>query len=299
MVIAVLCTGWASDAGAQAPASDGAKLSRVDVFGGYAYFDPFSSDIANIKYPPVPLGGVVSAAWYLRGALGAEVEAYFAPKGPEDNNCVTSAEVGPIARLQRGSLSGFVHVLAGTAKVGGPALQPCNVSGWGWTAGFGFDAILPAFSGRLAVRPVQLDLMYAHIDNGPLQDGGESGGLGKVEAVRVSTGVVLRLGEARASAKAAPLQCAANPHSVLAGEPVTLTTSNGASAGKKVVYRWSTNGGRIARDGTSGEIDTAGLRPGWYDASVTLSVGSRKLVVASCTARFTIAVAPGPNESPR
>ena len=54
----------------------------------------------------------------------------------------------------------------GGAKVGGPVFQPCTW-GWGVTAGVGVDYILPAFNNHLAIRPIQADFDYSHVDYGP------------------------------------------------------------------------------------------------------------------------------------
>ena len=49
----------------------------------------------------------------------------------------------------------------------GPALQP-GEWGWGVTSGVGIDYVLPFFNNRIAVRPIQADFHYTHVDFGPL-----------------------------------------------------------------------------------------------------------------------------------
>jgi len=89
-------SGWGQ---AAATASSGPPMSRIDIFAGYGYIAPFNSDIANVKYPPIPLGAVGSVAGYFGNHLGVQVEGNYSPNGPTDNNCVYSAQAGPIVRF--------------------------------------------------------------------------------------------------------------------------------------------------------------------------------------------------------
>ena len=60
--------------GQAVPAASGSPPpSRVDLFIGYSYFHPFSSDIAEVPYPAVPLGGVGSVAGYFTRHIGIQV----------------------------------------------------------------------------------------------------------------------------------------------------------------------------------------------------------------------------------
>src|SRR5260221_309705 len=82
----------------------------------------------------------------------------------------------------------IAHALVGGAKVGGPVFQPCTW-GYGVTSGIGFDYVLPFFNNHLAVRPIQADFYYSHVDYGPLVlPAGVSGGLGEIWAYKLSGG---------------------------------------------------------------------------------------------------------------
>ncbi len=265
--------------------------SRVDIFAGYGYFYPFTSDIANNPYPSIPYGFVGSAAGYFTKHLGVQVEGNYFPPGPQDNNCAYSAQAGPILRTQYGRVVPFFHALGGGAIVGGPAAQGCNVWGWGATGGGGVDFILPVLHDHLALRPIQADFQYAQIDNGPQILGGFRGGLGQIYAFRASAGLTLRLGSLNPMPKIAPtLDCSVQPGEPFAGDPVNVTSTSPISIAPKrhPLYRWYTSGGKIAAAGPAAAVDTTGLAPGTYQVNGQLVEGPKETPVASCIASFVV-----------
>jgi hypothetical protein len=272
-------------------ATSGPPLSRVDVYGGYGYFYPFNSDINNVNYPSVPLGGVVSVAGYFGRHFGLQAEGNISPKGPNDNNCVYTAQAGPIYRRQYGRIVPFMHVLGGGAVVGGPLGQTCSTWGYGGTGGFGADIILPILHDRIALRPIQADVLYAHIDNGPLAPGGFTGGIGKVTAFRASAGITLRLGniDNPISREAPTMSCSTEPSTIFSGDPVTVTASTlDINPRRKPKYFWTTSGGKISGDGAVAAIDTTTLQAGPYEVTGKLVVGDKQRLVSSCSTSFTV-----------
>ena len=280
-----------SSLGQAAPAaSTGPSLSRVDIFGGYAYFSPFTSDIANVKYPTVPYGAVGSVTGYFGRYLGLQAEGNYAPNGPHDNNCVYTAQAGPILRYQKGRFVPFFHALGGGAIVGGPLGQKCNVWGWGVTGGVGFDVILPIFHDHLALRPIQADFMYSDINNGPQMAGGFTGGVGQIYAIRASAGIVLRFGDMKpVGVEEPPFNCSADPGNPLPGDPVMLTASTmNINPKLNPHYIWASSGGVVGGTGPSAAIDTTGMQPGTYAVTGKLVEGDKQRLVASCTTSFTV-----------
>jgi hypothetical protein len=290
IVLLVLCA--AHSFGQAIPAASGSPPpSRVDLYAGYGYFHPFTSDIAEIPYPSVPAGGVFDAAGYFTRHFGIELEGNVSPKGPDDNNCVYTAQAGPILRTQRGRLVPFFHALGGGAVVGGPRGQKCNVWGWGATGGGGLDIILPAFHDRLALRPIQADFMYAQIDNGPQINGGFDGGLGQVYAFRISAGVVLRLGAMSPPEEkmAATLNCSAQPAEAFPGDPVTITgTALNVNPKHSPTYVWISSGGKFVSNGPTAAVDTSGVAPGTYAVTGKLVEGEPQRLITSCSTSFTV-----------
>ena len=259
--------------------------SRFDLYGGYGYLHPVDSEIGNVQYQPINPGAVVSATGYFNRYLGVQAEGSFFPSGP--NDCVFTAQAGPIFRYQKNRFVPFVHALGGGAKVGGPIFQPCTW-GWGITAGVGFDYILPAFNNRIAIRPIQADFDYSHVDYGPVGVGAVTGGIGEITAYRLSAGVVLRFGQVTPPPPV-QLGCTIQPANVFPGDPITVTaTAANLNLKKKATYTWTTSGGKITGTETTATVSTAGLPAGDYTVSGHVTQGVRPGEQASCTASFRI-----------
>jgi hypothetical protein len=261
------------------------ELSRFDLYGGYGYLHPINSDIGNIKYQPINPGALVSATAYFNRYFGVQAEGSFFPSGP--NDCVFTAQAGPIIRYQKNRFVPFIHALAGGAKVGGPIFQPCTW-GWGATGGVGLDYILPAFNNRIAIRPIQSDFHYSHVDYGPPGVGLVTGGTGEIYAYRLSAGVVLRLGQITPPPPV-QLGCTVQPANIFPGDPITVTavTSN-LDLKKKATYIWTTNGGHITGTDVTATVATAGLPPGDYTISGHVSEGIRPGQQAGCSVGFRV-----------
>jgi hypothetical protein len=259
--------------------------SRFDLYGGYGYLHPVDSELGNVQYQPINPGAVVSATGYFNRYLGLQAEGSFFPGGP--NDCVFTAQAGPIFRYQKNRFVPFVHVLGGGAKVGGPIFQPCTW-GWGITAGLGFDYILPAFNNRIAIRPIQADFDYSHVDYGLVGVGAVTGGIGEITAYRLSAGVVLRFGQVTPPPPV-QLGCTIQPANVFPGDPITVTaTAANLNLKKKATYTWTTSGGKITGTETTATVSTAGLPAGDYTVSGHVTQGVRPGEQASCTASFRI-----------
>ena len=267
--------------------------SRVDIAGAYGYLRPFDSGINSIPYPSILGGGVFSASYYFKTHLGLQVEGNYFPNASDDTNCLYTAQAGPIFRLTRGRFIPFIHVLAGAAQVGGPAKQTCSVWGYGLTGGAGLDYVLPILHNHLAVRPIQADMTYSHVDNPtPAVPTSALGGIGDLYALRLSGGIVFRLGSVGAVNRQTPsLSCTADPGNPLSGDPVTITSSiTDLRSAKDTQYLWEVSAGKIAPNGPTAVVDTRGLAAGAYTVSGHLVRGARHTEVASCTASFNLRV---------
>jgi hypothetical protein len=259
--------------------------SRFDLYGGYGYLHPVDSDIFNVQYQPINVGAVVSATGYFNRYLGVQAEGSFFPSGP--NDCVFTAQAGPIFRYQKNRWVPFAHALAGGAKVGGPIFQPCTW-GWGVTSGLGLDYILPAFNNRIAIRPIQADFHFSHVDYGPADVGRVSGGVGDIYAYRLSAGLVLRLGQVTPPPPV-QLGCTVQPANVFPGDPITVTaTSSNLDLKKKATYTWTTTGGKITGTDTTATVVTTGVPTGDYTITGHVSEGVRPGQQASCSVGFRV-----------
>jgi hypothetical protein len=287
VALCLFATSGATSAAAQAAKSGGTDLpnpSRVDLYAGYGYYHPVNSDINEVLYQPINPGTVASITGYFNRYVGLQAEGTISPHGR--GACLYTAQAGPVVRYSKNRFVPFAHALFGTARVDGPALQTCTW-GYGGTAGVGFDYILPAFGNHIALRPIQADYSYSHVDYG-VSTARENGGIGKINAYRLSAGLVLRLG-AVSGPPPVQLGCTVQPVDVLPGDPVQVTAvPANLNARRAAAYHWTTTGGQISGSAETATIATAGLASGDYTVSGHLSQGIRPGMTADCTAGFRI-----------
>lgn len=275
--------------------------TRFELYGGYGYLHPFDSSVNGYSYTPTSNpNAVASATGYFNHWLGLQVQGVYFSGSLEhysflptcyswqcDNHFI-SAEAGPVVRWQLGPIVPFVHVLGGGVRAGGPAAQPITW-GWGVTGGGGVDLVLPFWNRHLAVRPIQADFVYSHIDfpSAPASNP-TLGGEGDMKAVHLSGGLVFRFGEPAAT-QSVMLGCTADPVSVHPGDLVTVTGSTlYLNPKRKAEYTWTANGGKITSKGETATIDTTGVAPGQYTVNGHVSQGAKASEQASCNTPFTV-----------
>ncbi len=300
--LAVLC--GASAAYAQAsPKALAPAPSVVDLYGGYGYIDPLGSlsSIGGVKYQSVHnLNVTASVSYYFWKNLGAQIEGgYFngpSPKGlpgqcvggacDERDPMYYKAEGGLVYRFPHGRFIPYAHALFGGVRVNGPVFQPLTW-GLGATLGGGADYVLPFFDNHLALR-AQADVEGMHVDFGPPNAAKTTGGMAEIAALKLSGGVVLRMGSEAGPAQVL-LACEVAPDSVFPGETVTVTgTATNLSGKRPASYTYTASGGKIAKSGTSATIDTAGLIPGSYTVNGQVAEGAKPVEMGGCTGAFTV-----------
>ncbi len=287
-MFAGLLAGVTGRVAAQAAKSGSPEIdpSRVDLYGGYAYFHPQDSDVNNSPYTPLQPGTVGSVSGYFNRYLGIQLEGTFFPKG--DGFRVVTGQTGPVVRYPFGRIVPFAHFLAGGARVSGPANQR-DTWGWGVTGGVGVDYILPYLGDHIAVRPLQADFHYSQVDYGLSSGvGGASGGFGEIEAYRLSAGLVGRFGDA-SPGYGTMLGCAARPTSVYPGDPLTVSASTlNLKTNRRYVYQWTFAPSRVPGESETVQIDTAGLAPGDYTVNGRVVREKSTKIIATCSAVFTV-----------
>jgi len=262
------------------------RSSRVEIYGAYSYFHPVDAQINGYYSQPIQPGVVAGANLYFNRFLGAEVEGKLSPHGP--NDCSAGLQAGPVARYQMRRLVPFAHLTAGGTKLGGPVFQPCTW-GLGITTGVGLDYVPSMFGEHLAIRPIQADYEYNRVNYGPLVlPGGFDGGEMKMNAYRLSAGVVLRFGNVT-PAEALGFSCAVTSGDAMEGEKVTGSSELQAeNPKKKTTYTWESSGGRITGQGENFEVDTTGLAPGSYTVIGHARRGHSGEQRADCYAHFAV-----------
>ncbi len=290
-VVSLCCSAQATPTGTRPP-----DTSRVEIYGGYGYFHPVSSDIYSQNYDALPAGVVASVTGYFNRSFGLQAEYSHFFNYPD--YCLSTAQGGPVYRHQIGCLIPFAHAIGGGAQVG-PSYDhsgSSNVCTWGWaaTAGLGVDYVLPAASlrNRIAIRPIEADFHFSDVNYGvrnpPLS---LTGGEAKITAMRLSAGIVYRFGAVSLTLPA-DFGCEVEPVTVFPGDPITVTGRViNLEVNRKLtpVYTWSSNGGRISNSAGGGAtIATAGLAAGDYTVKGRVSEGSGPNRQAECTATFRV-----------
>jgi hypothetical protein len=304
VAVCALTLGLACYAQATRPATD-VPDSRVDFYGGYGYFQPIDSSINGYSYQRIDnFNATSNLSVYFNHYIGLQLEAvYFSGnsprgefgqcRGPYPGACndrdplVYSGEIGPVVRFPHGRWVPYAHVLGGGAKINGPILQKLTW-GYGLTFGGGVDYVLPYYHNLFAIRPIQADFQYSHVDYGPLQPDGIEGGVGNITNIKLSAGIVARFG-APTVTRPVDFGCTTQPSSVYPGEPVVANGSVVNLTSKQhPTFTWTASGGKITPNDSSATINTTGLAPGSYTVAGHLSYGKKASEQATCTAPFTV-----------
>ncbi|HEY2000975.1 MAG TPA: hypothetical protein VGG80_01590 [Acidobacteriaceae bacterium] len=286
--------------------------SRIDIFGGYTYLRP-SGTVGIWSFPTNNTRGyIASAAYYfhnsgfgvqaefshseyLLGTTGTSPAPPFVQLGGLTDSFYT-VQAGPIYRFFVGEhVLPFVHVTAGGAKVAGPKFQP-PTWGYGFSGGGGVDVVLPHTRDHVAFRVAQLDFGYMHADQGALQPYDLAGGTQEVSNLRISTGLVFRLGE-KNPVPAKSLACDATPSEVYAGERVTVaaTLRNYRDRTKHpFFFAWQLTAGKQQGFGPVIFVDTTGLAGGTYHATAHISLKEKGKQFAQCSTNFVVKESPAP-----
>jgi len=89
--------------------------------------------------------------------------------------------------------------------------------------------------------------------------------------------------------------CSANPTTVRAGDPSTITVTAGNPDNRPLTYNYTTTAGRVAGNGASANLDTAGANAG--PITVNATVSDDRGLTASCNATVNVEVPPPPPQA--
>jgi len=139
-----------------------------------------------------------------------------------------------------------------------------------------------SLSRHVAWRLIRADYVMSNYRFGP--PGVSDTGL---RAVRAQTGLNFTWGGGEPPLPPSA-SCTIEPAEIFAGEPVTVhATASNFPPKRTVTYSWNGTGVKISGSDATAHIDTAGLQPGSYSVTATVSNG-RKNGSATCSARFTV-----------
>src|SRR5208283_4226 len=252
---------------------------KDEIFAGYSWLHPDGYDDLGFKVKDIVDGFDLSNTYYLPSAhnLGVLVD------GSGHFNSGQGTGIGYILgglqyKYHSDTFSPFARAFVGAAH-----LSPPGPSNWSAAVGGGggFDLTL---NQMFSIRLAQVDYIYSNYNQKFL-----TGHTSQFNSIRLAAGLVVNLGNYYAP----PLSCSASaaPAEVWAGEPVKVTTT-GTNFNPKhtVTYAWTANGGKLSSANTqTATVDTAGMAPGSYSASSTITDPKlKKMNSATCAANFSI-----------
>jgi hypothetical protein len=286
----------AQDSAKPAPAASNAPSaqapSKWDIFAGYSYLAPKGDLVQGTvqdSAKSVSCCVIFSVARYFTNFVGVQAEGDFHKAGGNNtsgvvNNQFSGGSGGLIVRYPAEDITPFVHALVGGESVSS-TYYPSNKWGIVLTAGGGLDYNTPWIDHRLKIRVFQADYQYVHDNMYPVTRG-------NFNMARLSTGVVIGI-DTMAPPPTITMACSAQPNSVFAGEPVTISSTVGNQLPKEhVIYSWSGQGVTGTEETT--KLDTTNLAPGTYTVNGTVKEGKpgkeglKPWQTGSCTATVTV-----------
>jgi outer membrane protein OmpA-like peptidoglycan-associated protein len=284
-----------------AAAQDGDRpLPKWEIYGGYSVFYPNATVSGQRPGALAPLSSMLETNPNGIGITGAyNFNRWFALEidysnhwGSGETTLATRIDdtrfdnisIGPKITFRSKRFSPFVEALVGDHRLVPEGFH--SVDKLGFMFGAGLDANL---SRHIAWRVLRADFVGSTYRFGP----GATVPTTDVRGARFQTGLNFMFGgdDHQAVRSAA---CSVQPTDVYAGEPVTATASGTNFNPKRTItYTWSGTGVKTSGNGSSTQVDTAGLSPGSYRVAASLNDGSRR-GVASCNASFTVRQPNGP-----
>ena len=276
-------------------AQNSCSQPKDEVFGGYAALFPNGYGDLNYKVNTIPNAFDASNTYYFSFAhnLGFLVDGsgHFnggtTPRNPynagNEGTGVGYGLGGLQYKFHGHTLEPFFRGFVGAANI---SPDCCGGTRWNVAAGGGGGLDLKV-SCRFSIRPAQVDYIYSNYDHVP---GLPSTHGTSWNSVRVAGGVVFAFGSYYTPP---PPSCTASatPSEVWSGDPVNLTTTGKDFNPKHpLTYGWTTNGGKLSSMNTqAATVDTAGMMPGSYAASSTITdPKEKKSNSATCPATFAI-----------
>ncbi len=247
--------------------------SDFEIFGGYSWYHPGDDTFLPEHF---------NKGW--GAALTVNLNDWLGITGDgsghyEDGEAYTIAG-GPRFKLHRGRWEPFAEVLGGLSHWvpdGAPEQNHALL-----ITGLGLDYRL---SRHFAIRPIQADYVFTSFNPVSPNNGNDMHG------VRLQAGFVAYFGLHEEEAAPVSASCSAEPSSVDAGAPVTITaTPSGFSPKRTLSYSYTSTGGKVSGTTSTASVDTAGLQGGSYTVSATVTDNGKgkNQRSASCQATFAV-----------
>ncbi len=248
---------------------------KVDIFAGYSWMDP-GGTVGGVKLQSITPGFGITPTYNFNRWLGLSFDTDI-HYGDQAN--VSTIMGGPRIKFRQEHFEPFIQGLLGLHRlsIGGLGTD----DRFGVVLGGGIDIPLVRL---LSLRLIEADYVWSDHDFKPV-----IANTSTLSGARIRTGLLLNLG---GGAPPVPLgaACSINPTSVMAGEPVTMsTTASNVIKNHAVTYNFKTTGGKATPKDNTVAIDTTGLAPGQYTVSATVTdPKEKKMAPATCNASFTV-----------
>src|SRR6185312_7097581 len=249
---------------------------KVDIFGGYSWYNA-GGTVGTIPLKSDAKGFGVATTYNFSQYMGVVVDADVHWGDVFNASTIT---FGPQVKFRQEHFQPFLEGMVGLDRLAVKGIAESR-NGVAIIAGGGFDIpITPHVGWRL----LQADYVWAHQNFRPLVPNTTN-----LSGARLRTGLVFSFG---GEPPLPPLaaSCSANPTSVMAGEPITITTTaTNIPKNHTVTYAYNTTGGKLEGTGETAKVDTAGMAPGSYTITSTVTdPKTKKGVPATCNASFTV-----------
>ena len=259
-------------------AQDDKNYSKVDLFGGYSWYNAGGSFPVSGKIPGMAKGFDGSATFNFKRWAGitADIGGHY-----KDVGNVYTYMFGPQFKWRGDQFSPFIEVLGGMTHIS-PALEP-DRNQPGVVAGGGLDYKI---NNWFQWRVLQADYVYTTYRDKNLQVKPS-----RWDGARVQSGGVITFGGQEKQLPVSAACSAAQPSEVMAGEPVkvTLTPSN-FNPKRTLTYAFDSTGGKVTTAESTATVDTTGLAPGSYTVKgkVNDNGKGKHLMAADCSTSFTV-----------
>ena len=262
---------------------------KFDIFAGYQWLNPGgnipggpdgSGGVLPFKLPSLSHGGGLAFGYNFHPNFALEGDWGLSMKNQYDINTFS---VGPRATWRTEGLNLFAHTLIGNNHLTTPFGAR---NGLGAILGGGID--IPIIK-QLSLRLIEADYQWARQNFASIVPPTQPDlRRSSFQGARLRTGVVFNFGGEPEVAPTAT--CSVDHAEVMQGEPVSATVAtNNFNPKHPLTYAWSGNGGTVAGNNTTANIDTKGVAGGNY--TVTAKVTDPKVKKngeATCSANYTV-----------
>ncbi len=252
------------------------NVPKVEIFGGYSWYNP-GFDTPLGKTPSIPKGWGVAPTFNVNKWFGitADIGGHY-----KDFANISTYTFGPRIKYHSEQFSPFAEALWGFAHISPSGLPTRNTPAF--VGGGGFDMHINKY---LDWRVLQADYVYMRYDPKFTPPQSFRG-----DGARLQSGLVLNLGGGKPPVPPTSA-CSAQPTSIMAGEPVTVTMNTQNFNPKRTVsYSWTSTGGKVSGTSTTTTVDTNGLAPGSYTVTGKAEDNGKgkHQMSTSCNASFTV-----------